>query len=684
MYFLEINIILSIILFLSGIFIFYYVLRKGLNNNKVQQVLNAINISLNSFLKSMYIIKLLASIVIFVFIIAKFNLPAGVVFLLGLGLTSLLSYVCLRLPSLGLERAMDSNRKTFQDSAEAVLKTCVLTVITLAFFIVVVTTAYYYNFMYWRHNFAILMLGMTMNLIFYFLPGSIFAKAADIGTDLVGKVEAGIPEDDPRNPATILDNVGEHLLYAGRITVLVTTCIISIFAAEYFAMNHFTGGFFRGLPTSIAIICIMSATLWCAFIKFGENNNLIALLNKSLVKSILLSVVLVYTYIEYIYALGTEIFPPPPFKPLKVSSVFNCVISGFIALLLMTLSANFFSSRFSQAIAQSSVTGHATNIIQGLIVYFKASIIPIIILSLSMLVAYLNCGMFGVALSAVTILSCISVFIMFETFCLISMQFNSIIEMSGMLKGKAALYKSLELKESQRNNSLGVHTVIAGSMGALILFCIYGAQAKSYINSLEVDFHSLSLDAIPFLTISLLFGGMLPNLLNALNLKFINRAAIYVITEARRQFKEIAGLIHGHGKVEPDYTRAANILTKTSCKCMVMSMFMTILAPIIFYAAIKAFTSPEIALYSLGALLFGIFSSSISQSISMMISGNAWDQAKKYIEDGNFGGKGSEAHKAAVTGDTVGDPFKDTLALSLPIIAKISVLTGLIILFYFP
>ena len=661
-------------------------------NNRMQEIAEAIQIGAKAYLNRQYKTIAVVGIIVLAIVSYFFSYLVGLGYFIGAFLSGVAGYVGMLISVKANVRTAEASRKSLQSGLTIAFKSGAITGLLVAGLALLAITIYYLILINLNVDNreiinALVALGFGASLISIFarLGGGIFTKGADVGADLVGKVEAGIPEDDPRNPAVIADNVGDNvgdcagmaadLFETYAVTIVATMVLASIFSPEDYNLMIY--------PLAIGGACIITSIVGTWFVKLGKSKSIMGALYKGFIVTAITSLIIMYPVTDSIIGMKST-YNNNAGAIFTGLELYICGIVGFVITGLLIWVTEYYTGtdyRPVKTVAKSSTTGHGTNVIQGLAISMEATAIPALIIVAGILYTNSLAGLYGIAIAVTAMLALTGMVVALDAYGPVTDNAGGIAEMSKLPKN---VRKTTDALDAVGNTTKAVtkgYAIGSAGLGALVLFAAYTEDIKyfSKVKNSALEGVNVTFDlSNPFVVAGLLIGGMLPYLFGSMGMQAVGRAGGAVVIEVRRQFKKIPGIMKG--KRKPDYGRLVDLLTKAAIKEMIIPSLLPVLSPIILYFIILQIGGMEAALSSLGAMLLGVIITGLFVAVSMTAGGGAWDNAKKYIEDGNFGGKGSEAHKSAVTGDTVGDPYKDTAGPAVNPMIKITNIVALLLL----
>ncbi|HUB84547.1 MAG TPA: sodium-translocating pyrophosphatase [Rhizomicrobium sp.] len=701
---LELVLVCGVIALLFGAWTVRSVLGQSAGNARMQEIAAAIQEGASAYLNRQYLTIAIVGVVIFLLAFFIFGWQVALGYLIGASFSGLAGYIGMNVSVRANVRTAESSRTGLAAGLSVAFRSGVVTGL-LVVGLGLLAVAGYYAFLRYGLSLdindetqgrivtnALVALGFGASLISIFarLGGGIFTKGADVGGDMVGKVEAGIPEDDPRNPATIADNVGDNVGdCAGMAADLFETYAVTTVATMVLASIYFAGPLKSALmlyPLAIAGMCIITSIIGSLFVRLGRNNSIMGALYKGVIATGVLSLIGLWPLTDWIVGINTQL-PIPASHIVTGETLFFCGIVGLVVTGAIVWITEYYTGtgfRPVKVIAQASVTGHGTNVIQGLAVSMESTALPALVICVGIVVANWLAGLFGIAIAVSTMLSLAGMIVALDAFGPVTDNAGGIAEMAGL---EGDVRKTTDALDAVGNTTKAVtkgYAIGSAGLGALVLFAAYTSDLQYFIAHSDVYHYfagmqmpSFSL-ANPWVVVGLFIGGLLPYLFGGWAMTAVGRAAGSVVEEVRKQFREMPGIMQGTQK--PLYGRAVDILTKAAIREMIIPSLLPVLSPIVLFAIVNWVAGKDEAFNALGAMLLGVIVTGLFVAISMTSGGGAWDNAKKFIEDGHFGGKGSDAHKAAVTGDTVGDPYKDTAGPAVNPMIKITNIVALLLL----
>ncbi|WP_066552023.1 sodium-translocating pyrophosphatase [Croceicoccus bisphenolivorans] len=711
----TIAIVLGLLAVIYGFVTSRQVLSAAAGSERMQEIAAAVQEGAQAYLKRQYTTIAIVGVIVAVLVAVFLGPISAVGFVIGAILSGVAGFIGMNISVRSNVRTAAAAQKGLQEGLTLAFRAGAITGMLVAGLALLAIACFYYyltaiaGYEVGGENRTVvdalvaLAFGASLISIFARLGGGIFTKAADVGADLVGKVEAGIPEDDPRNPAVIADNVGDNVGdCAGMAADLFETYVVTVGATMVLTALLLSGveqlQGLMALPLLIGGSCIVTSIIGTYFVRLGGGTNIMGAMYKGFLVTAILSIPAIWFVTQL--ALGDMNTPIQAGDPGLVANVdpgmplseegtasqvggftgmdlFWCSMLGLaITGLIIWITEYYTGTNFRpvRSIAKSSETGHGTNVIQGLAISMEATALPTLVIVAGIIIAYQLAGLIGIAYGATAMLALAGMVVALDAYGPVTDNAGGIAEMADM---DASVREKTDALDAVGNTTKAVtkgYAIGSAGLAALVLFAAYTTDLAHFFPDLDVDF---SLEN-PYVIVGLLLGALLPYLFGSMGMTAVGRAAGDVVKDVRDQFAADPGIMAGTSK--PNYARTVDLVTKAAIKEMIVPSLLPVLAPIVVYFVITLIAGPQNGFAALGALLLGVIVGGLFVALSMTAGGGAWDNAKKYIEDGNHGGKGSDAHHAAVTGDTVGDPYKDTAGPAVNPMIKITNIVALLLL----
>jgi len=705
---------LGLLAIIYGIFTSRQILGAGAGNEKMQEIAGAIQEGARAYLNRQYTTIAIVGVVVAVLVLVFLSWIPAVGFLIGAILSGAAGYIGMNISVKANVRTAAAAQSGLQQGLTLAFRAGAITgmlvaglallAIAVFFYVLAGPLGYEANSREVVDGLVGLAFGASLISIFARLGGGIFTKAADVGADLVGKVEAGIPEDDPRNPAVIADNVGDNVGdCAGMAADLFETYVVTVGATMVLTalLLRSVGDLLlplMALPLLIGGACIVTSIIGTYFVKLGRKQNIMGAMYKGFLVTAVLSIPAIFGVMSWALGdmnalIGAAVIGETATVALGdtlVTESAAAVVGGFTGMdlfwcamlglaitgLIIWITEYYTGTEYRpvRSIAKASETGHGTNVIQGLAISLEATALPTLVIVAGIIIAYMLAGLIGIAYAATAMLALAGMVVALDAYGPVTDNAGGIAEMAGLDDSVREKTDALDAVGNTTKAVTKGYAIGSAGLAALVLFAAYTTDLTEFFPTVQVDFSLKN----PFVIVGLLLGALLPYLFGAMGMTAVGRAAGDVVKDVREQFAEKPGIMDYSEK--PDYARTVDLVTRAAIKEMIVPSLLPVLAPVVVYFVITLIAGQANGFAALGALLLGVIVGGLFVALSMTAGGGAWDNAKKYIEDGNHGGKGSEAHKAAVTGDTVGDPYKDTAGPAVNPMIKITNIVALLLL----
>jgi len=683
------------------------ILSAPAGNERMQEIAKAIQEGADAYLKRQYTTIAIVGVVILILVGFLLGPIVAVGFLVGAVLSGAAGFIGMLVSVRANVRTTEASKESLQAGLSMAFRAGAVTGMLVAGLALLSIAVYYGALTEFSgvgtepvsrtviDGLVALGFGASLISIFARLGGGIFTKGADVGGDMVGKVEAGIPEDDPRNAATIADNVGDNVgdcagMAADLFETYAVTVVATMVLASIFFRDASGGGIELGAmmiyPLAIGAVCIIASIIGAFFVRLGKGStNVMGALYKGFIASAVLSLggLAIATH----FVLGFDgVVTATNGLVISGMDLFLCGLIGLVVTgLIVWITEYYTGTEFApvRSVAKASESGHGTNVIQGLAVSMESTALPALVIIAAIITTFSLAGLFGIAIAVTTMLALAGMVVALDAFGPVTDNAGGIAEMAEL---EGSVRDTTDALDAVGNTTKAVtkgYAIGSAGLGALVLFAAYTEDLNYFASNPETYPFFAGIDvnfelSNPYVVVGLLFGGLLPFLFGGMSMTAVGRAAQKVVEEVRRQFKERPGIMEY--KEKPDYGRAVDILTTAAIREMIIPSMLPVLSPIVLFTVLYFIAGKDQALAAVGAMLLGVIVTGLFVAISMTVGGGAWDNAKKYIEDGHHGGKGSEAHKAAVTGDTVGDPYKDTAGPAVNPMIKITNIVALLML----